>query len=242
MTSPSTAIIDGYLADHKMVTVRVQVGKPKFGKPPWKHNDSRLCDPEYASFVKRCIKDAVETNSTPDTSKHILFQTVLCVVRGNIIKYASEEKRKLTEQLQSIEAKINKATTENPGEEERLNELKKQRDEIIANRTEKNMFRCRVNWRKNAERGTKYFHRLIKEKRGSNAYAALNLENTEPGTMSDDIDKMLAEVESHFEKRYACVQTQNILENDCFFANITQLSVEEIQECEPTLSEAELQA
>ena len=243
LSRPKTTIEDGYLADHKMVTLKVQVGKPKFGKPPWKHNDSRLIDPEYVSYVKKSIKNAMEMNATPDVSKHILFQTVLCVVRGDIIKYASEEKRKLTEELEAIETKINEATAENSIiEGEYLIELKKKRDEIIKTRTERNMFRCRANWRQNAERGTKYFHSLVKEKRGSNTYAALNLENTEPGMMSDDINKMLAEAVAHFEKRYGWAQTQDDFDRDNFFANISQLSNEEMRKCETELSETELRA
>ena len=128
---------------------------------------------------------------------------MLRLLLGLTLLSAQVRKKKLTEELEATEAKINEAIAENSNiEEAHFIELKKKRDEIVKMRTESNMFRCLANWKRNAERGTKCFHSLVKEKRGSKTHAALNLENTEPGTMSDDINKMLAEFVAHFQKRY----------------------------------------
>ena len=141
-----------------------------------------LLDVEYVKLMRKLITETIEENDTDDVSRHTLLQTVLCVVRGETIKYVAYQKKKGTEALRDLERRIKEIENDNtPYEIEELRRLKVDRDELIEQRTKNNMFHCKVRWREKAERGTKYFHNLIRRFRGPNVYESLELEHTAPG-------------------------------------------------------------
>ena len=93
-----------------------------------------------------------------------------------------------------------------------------------------------------AERRTKFFHSIGREKRGPNSYSSLHLESTEPGKISDDIEEMLSECVVHFKNRYRLVPSCDVFDQNPLLENITPLTAEQKEASEPNLSEAELRA
>ena len=112
-----------------------------------------------------------------------------------------------------------------------MRRLKVDRDEVIEQRT-KNMFHCKVRWREKAERGTKYFHNLIRRTRGPNVYESLELEHTAPGKQSSKTRDMLGEYAVHFENRYRFVPSQTTNDASNFFAGIKKLSPKQSKACD----------
>ena len=131
------------------------------------------------------------------------------MVRGETIKYASYKKKERFRALKEIDKKICEMDYDSSlRDSNELRELKIERDEMIKQRTERNMFYSKANWRQNAERGTKYFHDLIRRNRGCFSYESLELEQTAPGTYSSKTKDMLEECVTHFEDRYRFVATR----------------------------------
>lgn len=238
---PTAEISDGYLADHKRLSLKLKLGASKTGKTFWRFNDELLLDVEYVRQMRKIIAETIEENDTSDVSKHTLLQTVLCVVRGETIKYAAHKKKKGTETLRRIEERIKEIESENmPFETEELRRLKVDRDELIEKHTKNNMFYCKVRWREKAERGTKYFHTLIRRFHGPNVYESLELEHTAPGKQSSKTSDMLEECAVHFENRYRFVHSQTTNDDSNFFAGIKKLSLQESKSCDVVITEDEL--
>ena len=240
---PNAEILDGYLADHKRLSLKFKLGTSETGKAFWRFNDELLLDVEYVKLMRKLITETVEENDTDDVSRHTLLQTVLCVVRGETIKYVAYQKKKGTEALRDLERRIKEIENDNtPYEIEELRRLKVDRDELIEQRTKNNMFHCKVRWREKAERGTKYFHNLIRRFRGPNVYESLELEHTAPGKQSSKTSDMLEECAVHFENRYRLVPSQTANDASNFFAGIKKLSPEQSKACDVVITENELGA
>ena len=242
-TKPSADIKDGYLADHEMISLEVQIGQCIHGKSYWKLNSLLLIDDKYVDRIKQCIQETITANETDEVSKHSVFQTVLCVVRGESIKFSSQKKTEHAKKLAYLDAAINSfCDDQTDTEKDQLDKLKKERDELISNRTEINTFQCKANWRQFGEKGSKYFHKWIRDKKGPTSYKSLELEITAPGKCSDKIDEMLEESASHFEKLYAPLQVQTESSPEAFLTNISPLSQEQIHIGEQPITCVELGA
>ena len=243
-TKPIADIVDGYLTDHSMITLELHIGKAKRGNSYWKLNIDLLLNEEYINLIKHCIQDTIATNETENVSKHVLLQTVLCVVRGESLKFSSQRKSERKKKLEHLQNEINSYGGEPKSKEEkdRLSKLKQERDEEISSQTERNMLLCKANWREYAEKGSKYFHNLVRRKKGPKSFTSLELENTVPGETSAEIEDMLEESTVFFEKLYAPCDLSAESSSENFFVNIKPVPPELIQIGEQPISATELEA
>lgn len=233
-------IRDAYLADHKMITLEVDLGKTTQGKSYWKFNSSLLEDEGFVNLIKDKIRDTIINNDSPELSRCLLLQTVLCVLRGYIIAYASRKKREKEQYLKDLDRKINLMQDRaNPGSHE-LALLKRERDNFVETLAKRNIFHCKTRWRQFAEKGSKYFHSLGQTKGGGVQYKLLELSITKPGTTSEDISDMLAEGSAYFNELYRGSKMQG--DGITFFDNIPVLNPEEGSRCEGEITEGELHA
>ena len=219
------------------------MGASETGKSFWKFNDELLLDATYVEHIRQVIADTLLENDADGVSRHTLLQTVLCVLRGETIKFVSHKKKERAKSLRDLEARINRLVGDLASEEsEELQTLKFERDELIGRCTKNNMFHCKANWRQNAEKGTKYFYNLIRRNQGPNWFQSLELENTAPGTFSNKTCEMLEECAVHFETRYKFVPSQSTSDSNNFFADLRSLSPEQREECDALLTSEELEA
>ena len=77
--------MDGYLADHKMVTLQVALNEAKIGKSYWKINEDLLQDESLIKYLKTSIPRIIEDNDKSNVTREVLFETTMCVIRGEII-------------------------------------------------------------------------------------------------------------------------------------------------------------
>ena len=107
-------IRDGYLTDHKMVTICINVSTVDMGKSYWKFNNTLLKDEHFVATVRQKIQEIINANDSNDISRVLLFETVLCVLRGCIIKLASNKKRQTNAEIDEIEAAIERLLNPRP--------------------------------------------------------------------------------------------------------------------------------
>ena len=202
-----SSIRDRYLSDHRLVTCRLTISQTKFGKSYWKFNNSLLSDENFVSFIQGRIGEILLDNDDSSVSACLLFETLLCVLRGDIIAFASSKKRKKQNELAEIEKEIN--TRREDGSEENveadLEQLLEARDRMVTQEAKDNAFRSKCRWKHMGERGTKYFHGLPKRNvaRTTQSEMFVSCPESENGLkLSNDSSEMLGNCRLYFEGLY----------------------------------------
>ena len=236
---PAADILNGYLSDHRMCTLGVLIGKVPTGKSFWKFNNSLLSDDTFVSRAKEKITQIIDDNDLAEISRTTLLGTVLCVLRGWIIQYASHKKKEERAYLKRLDEAINEAQRDGVSRDV-ISEMGEERDEYVQKVTAKNMLNCKANWRQFAEKGTKYFHGLNRRNASRSTLKAMELQYTDPGALSSDSSAMLKEAQAYFQNMYAARQMADNIEQ--VLDNIPMLSEEKAARCEGVITEGEIEA
>ena len=234
-------IMPPFLADHRAVQLNVcPIGQVR-GLGYWKFNNSLLADDNFVTELSAFIRQAVNENDAPEVSRVLLFDTVLCMVRGKVIQYASRKKRAKNERLLELEKIISSKTNANVNDQQ-LQSAIEERDEIIEIRTKGNMFRCKVNWAAYAEKSSSYFFSLEKRKASSRNIPAMFLNHaTDTGELSDKTEQMLNESTAFYAKLYKRVPRTNDIAN-AFLDSLERITDAQREECDLQITATELTA
>ena len=82
------------ISDHAPVTFRWNpINQPK-RSTKWRFNSSLLKDPEFDSYLRREWASFLEINDSPETSPTILWETGKAVLRGKIISFSVNKKKR----------------------------------------------------------------------------------------------------------------------------------------------------
>lgn len=239
--SPTAAIRDGYLSDHKMVTISVNIPATELGRSFWKFNNHLLKDETFLDMVRRKIPEIMDDNQSSTASNIALLETLLCVLRGHIIQFASHKKRKAREEFDKIEQDIAKLENSVDSDPRDIETLLERRDGLIQETTSKAMFQSRARWRNLAETGTKYFHGLQKRNRCRNVCKALFVSDKDkqsPKVITNVTDEMLEEGREFFADLYRQRPAMGV--SDSFRVELPRLSEEDAEICERPIDLQEL--
>ena len=97
----STNIDSSVYADHKIVTVTLNLNFEEWGKGYWKLNSDILL-----ALIQQTIHDFRLNNPEGHVSRHILWDFLKCVIRAETIKYCTLKKKILNEKRLSLESKL----------------------------------------------------------------------------------------------------------------------------------------
>ena len=234
-------IMPPYLADHRAVQLKVDLAGQVRGSGYWKFNNSLLVDENFVEDLRAFMQEALRENDTPGISRALLFDTVLCMARGKIIQHASIKKREKNERLHELENIINDRSDMSSNDQQ-LHCAVEERNEIIENRTKRNMFRCKVNWAAYAERSSSYFFSLEQRKARLRAIPALFLNHgIRTGELSNKTEHMLDECTSFYEKLYKRVPRADGYVNP-FLETVETITEPQRRECDIEITAAELTA
>ena len=237
-----TSMSEGYLSDHRMCVLQVRLSKTSIGKSYWKFQDSLLMDPDFEAQAKRKINEIIELNYAPNISATLLLQTVLCVMRGWIIQYHSIKKKANEQRLNDLEKEINNELSKADIDTNRVNDMKAERNDIVETCAKRSMFYGQVNWRQFSEKGTKYFHGLVKRNVKKEIFKSMHLELTDHGRVTESTQEMAEEGAEYFEQLYARRKDTDAGYPSRFLDGITKLTEEQAALCEGVISEKELNA
>ena len=85
-------LMDGFLSDHRMIMLEVQIEGTDIGKSYWKCNSELLKDDKFKEMIMTRVPEIIAANDTENISRTLLLETTLCVLRGEIIKYTATQK------------------------------------------------------------------------------------------------------------------------------------------------------
>ncbi|MEM9400762.1 MAG: reverse transcriptase domain-containing protein, partial [Verrucomicrobiota bacterium] len=227
-STPVVEIRDGYLSDHKMITMIVQVPTIDMGRSFWKFNNCLLKDENFVNMARQKIREIIEDNEVSTDSSIVLFETLVCVLRGHIIKFASRKKQQRCAAFNHIEEEILRLESISNADESLLYTLKKKREDLMQDMSSQGMFLSKVRWRHLAETGSKYFHDLHKRNRCKNVCKALFVEDNQiygQKVITSSTEKMLQEGCNFFSKLYEKLPVTDEIEP--FTEGLTRLSEED---------------
>ena len=180
--NPKAEILNAYKSDHNIIKLSIKQSLQKRGKGIWKFNNALLENNDFVKTIKSEIQLIQETYSLPVysadyiASDHgetleitILFlETLLCQLRGTIIKFSKNLKRKERELEDSLNTSI-KTTQEkidsglNSIENlDSLRELSLKLENLREKRVKGSMVRSRAKLVDNWEKPSKFFLNLEK--------------------------------------------------------------------------------
>lgn len=240
-SNPTADIRNGYLTDHKMITISVNVPCIEVGRSFWKFNNVLLRDENFVSLIRRKIPEILDENRPSTSSSVVLLETLLCVLRGYIIQYASHKKRKYFEALENLEEEIKVVQNVGSPDTGQIEALLKKRDTLIQEMTSNRIFKSKARWRSSAEIGSRYFHQLGKRNRGKNICKALFVHDRQhegQEVISSNTDQMLEEGRHFFSDLYR----KRLLtgELNSFVVGLTSVSEQEAGYCNSPIDLEEL--
>lgn len=239
--NPTADIKNSYLTDHKMISISVNVPSIEMGRSYWKFNNDLLKDETFTTMVRQKIPEIVTENRSSTLSSVVLFETLLCVLRGYIIQYASRKKRESFETLESLEEEIQVLQDNESADVREVEALLRKRDTLIQEMTSKRMFRSKARWRSSAETGSRYFHQLGKRNSVKNIVKALFVRDRQQGgqeVMTSDTNDMLEEGRMFFNDMYKKRPLTGELHS--FVEGLASLSEEDAEYCNGPINMEEL--
>lgn len=90
------------ISDHAPLALKWKIGHRPTSKQ-WRLNASLLNDNEFISFRKSEFKNYLDTNISPEASPLILWGCANACIRGHIISFACNKKRKKEAKQQELE-------------------------------------------------------------------------------------------------------------------------------------------
>ena len=254
----ATNIIPGYRTDHSGVTLELTLNENERGRGYWKFNNSLLKDHSYIQIVKDTISDVKQTYATNNNdnldnqqseysiNSQLFLETLLLMIRGNIIKYSSFKKKQQQQQEKQLEQEIKIIEDEvntnfiNMSDEilDNLETKKTMLYDIQKDKIEGMMLRSRSSYEDLGEKPTQYFFNLEKRNYTSKVIHKLVNEDGEEFTKTPDILNCQT---SFYKDLYKEVKLENDVSiNSILGENENKLSDKDSKELEGEILYSEL--
>ena len=206
----SCKIKPGFMSDHSMISMVLNLNKIERGKGYFKINNSLILQPEYQEKIRNTINETAEINK--NANPNTLWEIIKGSIRNESIKYASykkkEQNKKETQLIEEINIIKGKLTSENDQENElkRLKEKNQELQILYEIEIKGYIIRSKAEYIEGGEKNTKYFSDLEKKRSEAKTLHKLNTERKEITNQKE----ILNEVRSFYEKLY----TEQIVDDD----------------------------
>ncbi len=149
--------------------LRLGLSNQIFYPASWKFKPWLIHDPNFESFLKEQVKLFLMDNKTPDVSPNLLWDTAKAYIRGLIISYVSNQKkkqladqRKLEMTLHGLQIKYNMHPSD--GLLAEIETVKTSLEAILTNKAEKSVFFARQRMYEFANKPNKYLANLLRNR------------------------------------------------------------------------------
>ena len=184
--NPKSDILNAYKSDHNMICLNITKSSQKRGKGLWKFNNALLENQDFSDMIRSEIILIQETYALPiynlnfvafdkgatleiSISSTLFLETLLCQLRGKIIKFSKNLKKKETDMevslIKSISILQKDIDSDNNNNLFKINSLREQTLQLENLREKKikgSMIRSRAALIDNWEKPSKYFLNLEK--------------------------------------------------------------------------------
>nr|BAC82626.1 pol-like protein [Ciona intestinalis] len=190
-------------SDHCIVKLVLNLDKIPRGRGYWKMNTSLLEDAKFVENTKKWTAEFLINNDNGAVSPQVLWEALKCNIRGYIIKYASENNKKIKARQTNLENKL--ADLQNlpqPHDECTMGKIvqtQEQYDDIIESYSKSAIVRSRVRWAEYGGKNNAYFLNLEKRRMEKKAINRLNSN----ANIETDQQAILRLLKEYFETLYS---------------------------------------
>jgi exonuclease III len=261
----NSGILPKYKSDHSPVMVEILISKHTRGKGYWKFNNSLLKEVEFVKMIKQTILDTkTQYAAAPHEGDNVkncpnktlqltindqlFWETLLVMLRGKIMAFAGNKKRKdaeteacLNKQIEEIDAKIKMDPNNYVDNIEQLESLNNELEQVRKQKIDGMIIRSRVKWTELGEKSTKFFCNLENKNYINKSIQELKQEN---GKIIVDQKQILKEQQAFYKTLYS--ENKHV---DCSEENIVKfvdlskvksLSTKDSNSCEGPITYNEL--
>lgn len=211
------------ISDHAPTSVDITLPQGKPTVKRWQLNHCLLSDDDFKEFLSKEISFFFQTNDTPDISRSTLWDTCKAYLRGQIISFMSQvrkrEKSRLSEiemELRNIDSKYSKNPT--PSLYSDRVKLQSEYDMLLTNRTLKQML---VTKQRFFEQGDKAGKLLAHQARAATTSRLIHSIKTHSGDTVSDPDEINQTLSKHYSTLYT---SESPLDMDLTTTPLNQLS------------------
>ena len=247
--NPKSEILNAYRSDHNIIKLSINKSGQKRGKGLWKFNNALLENLEFVDMIKSELSLVSKTYALPvyseafvesdngqtldiSISSTLFLETLLCQLRGKMIKFSKNLKRQETEaedtlvtSIKELQAEID-SDNENIVKKNSLRDLSLQLENLREKKIKGCIIRSRASLTDNWEKPSKYFLNLEKRNHVNKNIPSLIDGDTE----IIDSAKILTLQRDFYADLYSSKDTIPL--NDSEYANLLQnlLQLENLRE------------
>ena len=192
-------ILYKYRSDHAPIVLTVSLSDQKRGPGGWKFNNKLLLDKDFIKILKTEISTFKQIHAaTPYNPNYVvgmsknlqymvkpttLWETLLCTLRGVIIKYSKQKSRGKRDRTTNLEESIKKLDKEISTGKANITSLKKLRDlndiliDIKNEELKGSLVRSRAEWLDLGEKPSKFFLNLENRNRVNKIISEIKLDD-----------------------------------------------------------------
>ena len=215
-------ILSGYRTDHSLIRLSLSLNRIKRGPGFWKFNNSLLRNEAFVSKIKKTIKETISFYAEDevkfdqngcivgdcvfDINDQLFFETLMMIIRGEAISYASFIKKQSVNREKDLEKNIEELERKLIVHDDKtviLKEMHQMKSELETFRLKTNegiMIRSRIKWMEFGEKPSKFFLNLEKQNKVNREIRQLSTEHGDTLNRQSDI---LKEVFKFYSSLYA---------------------------------------
>ena len=250
-------ILYKYRSDHAPIVMTIILNDQKRGPGAWKFNNKLLLDKEFIKLIKTEIRVFKQIHAaTPYSPNYVtgmskslqfmvkpttLWETLLCTLRGTIIKYSKQKSRGNRDKTKNLEEKIrilDKEISTGKANIDSLKKLKDLNDKLIEIKNEElkgALIRSRAEWLDLGKKPSRFFLNLENRNRVNKMISEIKLDDN---TIIKNQMSILDELRKFYEKLYSEHKQEEIASN--IKLENKKLSEEAKEKLETPISKKEL--
>ena len=192
-----TTIIPVPSSDHRLIGIKLIIGKDTSGPGIWRHNDKALNDDEYKKAITDCITEVKGQVFSNNTAK---WEYCKFKIRETAIEFGKNRARDKRQEKKRIEGAYSKAL-ENDNDQDEIAELRRHLHKIYEEEDDVIRFRAGLDNIEKGEKVTPFFFRTIEQNRKESNITSLKTDKYPSGTVTKK--ETMGELEQHFSKVFA---------------------------------------
>ena len=197
-----TEIVPGFKSDHSAISSEIWVNSNSRGKGLWKLNNRILEEQDYLDSINKIVE------KSQLRGKHLNENELWEMTKLEIIDFSQEYSRQHSENCKVVQNQLEQVLKRMYEQYDTLDDSEKnlyQRtetdlEELIAERAKGAMFRSKCRWYNEAEKNTKYFFNLERNKSGAKD---MNVLCTQDGTVTTERQVIMTEQHKFYKKLYS---------------------------------------
>lgn len=211
------------ISDHSPLLLDIQLSTYKRSPPLWRFNSLLLAEKEFCEFISNSIDEFLFFNQNESVSYSVLWESLKCYLRGQIISYSALSNKRVKARLNELTSAISNLDQRcalNPSPEllkQRL-DLQAEFDLISTKEAERLLLHRRGSYYEYGDKASRLLAHQIRRQATSRLIASIK--NTH-GTITSDPLEINATFKSYYSSLYKSEFPTDNIKMDAFLHNLS---------------------